>query len=128
MARSWEHLQLEARECCQYLDEEVNGHLSVPPEGLGEGATDGSTRAEVTEQREKLRVSVLEKALAEYEDQTARPVMSWKQRDKLSSAFLLDIPGPHSSLSSPIFCEAVAAMLCVPSLVCRDRVGCVQQA
>ena len=101
----------------------MTGQLSVPPEGVGEGRTDGSTRAEVTKEREKLRVDVLEKALENYEDPNARTVMSWKQRDKLSSAFLLDIPGPHSSLSSPIFCEAVAAMLCVPSLVCRDRVG-----
>jgi hypothetical protein len=108
MARAWEHLQQEAAECRQYLGEEVTGQLSVPPEGVGEGRTDGSTRAEVTKERDKLRVDVLEKALENYEDPTSRPVMSWKQRDKLSSAFLLDIPGPHCSPSSPIFCEAVA--------------------
>ena len=41
----------------------------------------------------------------------------------MSSAFLLDRPGAHSSLSTPVFQEAVAALLCAPSPVCRDRVG-----
>ena len=123
MARAWEYLQQEARECCQYTGQELSGHLSVEVEGIGEGTTDGSTRKKVTEERETMRAAVLKKALADYEDPSARPVMSWKQRDKLSSAFLLNIPGPHRSISSPIFSEAVAAMLCAPSPVCRDRVG-----
>ena len=66
---------------------------------------------------------MLKQALADYEDPSARPVWSWKQRDKLSPAFLINIPGAHTSLSSPIFSEAMAVLLCVPSLVCRDRVG-----
>ena len=77
----------------------------------------------MVEEREELRTKVLKQALADYPDTTARPVWSWKQRDKLFTAFLLNIPGAHTSLSSPIFSEAVAALLCVPSLVCRDRVG-----
>ena len=81
MARAWEQLQQEAREGCQYLGEEVTGQLAVPPEGVGGGTTDGSTRATVTKEREKLRVEVLERALADHEDQTARPVMSCKQKD-----------------------------------------------
>ena len=48
---------------------------------------------------------------------------SWKERDKLSSAFLLSTPSPKYGLSSPIMAEALATMLCLPSRVCADRVG-----
>ena len=74
-------------------------------------------RAKITKEREELRAAVLKKALTEL-DPTARPVWSWKQRDKLSSAFLLNTPGAHSSLSTPIFREAVAALLCALSGFC----------
>ena len=50
-------------------------------------------------------------------------VSSWKERDKLSSAFLLSTPSPKYGLSSPIMAEALATMLCLPSRVCADRVG-----
>ena len=33
------------------------------------------------------------------------------------------LPGPHTSLSSPQFSEALCVLLCLPSLCCRDRVG-----
>ena len=66
---------------------------------------------------------MLTKVLGNYPDQTARPVWAWPQRDKLSSARLLSLPGPHNGLSSAIFSEAVCMNLCLPSPVCRDRVG-----
>jgi hypothetical protein len=122
LARAWGCLQAEARASCQYLGQELTGSMSQPAEGIGEGAEDGSTRALLTKEREEMRAAVLKKALTEL-DPTARPVWSWKQRDKLSSAFLLNTPGAHSSLSTPVFQEAVAALLCAPSPVCRDRVG-----
>jgi hypothetical protein len=117
LARAWDNLQAEARRSCQYLGQELTGSLSYPAEGIGEGAEDGSTRAKITKEREELRAAVLKKALTEL-DPTARPVWSWKQRDKLSSAFLLNTPGAHSSLSTPIFREAVAALLCALSGFC----------
>ena len=123
LAKAWERLQVEARECCEYLGKEVEGQLTSSKEGIGDGSVDGSTRAAVVKERDELRAAVFKQALADYADPTARPVWSWKQRDKLSSTFLLNIPGAHTSMSSPIFCEALAALLCVPSLVCRDRVG-----
>ena len=116
LARAWGLLQTEARECCQYLGEELTGSMSHSAEGIGEGAEDGSTRALLTKEREEKRAAVMKKALADL-DPTARPVWSWTQRDKLSSAFLLDTPGAHSSLSTPVFQEAVAALLCAPSPV-----------
>ena len=48
---------------------------------------------------------------------------TWKERDKLTSAFLLDNPGPGAELSSKVFAEAAATYLCLPSRVCKDRVG-----
>ena len=64
-----------------------------------------------------------EKAMVNHQDQTARPVWSWKQRDMLSTAFLLNIPDAHSILSSAIFTETLAVLLSIPSLACRNRVG-----
>ena len=50
-------------------------------------------------------------------------ICSWKERDKLCTAFLLQGPGPHSKLSSPVMAEALATLLCLPSRVCMDRLG-----
>ena len=52
-----------------------------------------------------------------------RAISSWKERDKLCTAFLLQSPGPHSKLSSPVMAEALATLLCLPSRVCMDRLG-----
>ena len=123
LARAWSILQGEARECCHYFGQELSGQLSRAQEGIGDGAEDGSTRTKVTKEREEMRAAVLNRGLEDYRDPGARPVMSRKQRDKLCSAFLLNVPGAHTSISAPVFKEAVAALICVPSLVCRDRVG-----
>ena len=40
---------------------------------------------------------------------------SMQQKDKLSTAWLLALPGAQSSLTSPIFKEGMAMVLCVPS-------------
>ena len=90
----------KARECCQYLRQELTGSLSISDEGIGEGAADGSTRATISKEREEPRAAVLKKALADNADPTARPVWSWKLRDKLSSAFLLNTPGAYQLQSS----------------------------
>ena len=66
---------------------------------------------------------MLGKALTLHPNQQARPVLVWPQLDKLSSAWLLAYPGPHTGMSSAVFSEAVCSHLCLPSPVCRDRVG-----
>ena len=48
--------------------------------------------------------------------------MVWPQMDKLSSAWLLSYPGPHTGMPA-VFSEAVCGHLCLPSPACRDRVG-----
>ena len=104
---------------CNFLDLNLETPLSVSVEGGGEGSMNGSTRKRIVEQRETLRGSVLTSALEHYSDQTARPVLVWPQKDKLSSAWLLALPGPVTGLTSPIFSEAVCSSLCLPSPSCR---------
>ena len=72
---------------------------------------------------ESLRGLVLSHALENHDDREARPVFAGPQFDKLSSAWLLSLPGPHSGLSSPVFCEAMCAHLCLPSPACMERLG-----
>ncbi len=55
--------------------------------------------------------------------QRGRGVSAWKERDKLSSAFLLYLPGLRSGLSSPFMAEALATLLNLPSRVCGDSLG-----
>ena len=46
-----------------------------------------------------------------------------KERDKLTTAFLLGLPGPRHGLSSQVFAESLATLLAMPSPACQDRVG-----
>ena len=120
-SRCWDILQGEARECSAYLGQELDGHLAVPIEGVGEGSVDGSTRRSVVQQREELRGAVMKEALSRL-DSTQRPVRAWLNRDKLSSSWLQCLPGPNG-LSSQAFSEAMALILCMPSPACKDRIG-----
>ena len=119
----WDRLQGEARDCCAYLGEELDGELAVPVAAAGNGRVDGKTRALVTQQRERLRARVLSKALSEYPDQTARPVWAFPQFDKMSCAWLLATPSPDTYMSGPVFREAMATHLCLPSPCCQSHVG-----
>ena len=88
------------------------------------GCVTGATRKLVVEQLEKMWGKVLRSSLDQHADRRVRPVMSWSQRDKLSSAWLLALPAGDTCLSSPVFAEAAAALLCLPSPACADRIGC----
>ena len=68
---------------------------------------------------------VLERFLSLHPNQSSsgpRPVWSWRQRDKMSSSWLLCLPGAEG-LSSSQFSEGLANLLCMPSPCCLDRVG-----
>ena len=119
---SWGILQREARQCSTYLGQDLEGHLAVAVEGIGEGSVDGSTRRAVVQQREELSGVVLTEALSRLADSTLRPVYAWSNRDKLSSSWLQCLPGPDG-LSSQAFTEAMALLLCMPSPACKDRIG-----
>ena len=92
-------------------------------EGLGEGSITGSTRRRITEAVENTRAKVLEKALSLVRPKTTRAAWAWRQRDKVSSSWLLAIPGTDTTLNNAEFAEAAAANLCLPSPACMGRVG-----
>ena len=121
---AWEVLRREASQCAEWLDEELKGALAQPVRGAGMGCVTGATMNLVVEQLEKMWGKVLKTSLDQHADRRARPVMSWPQRDKLSSAWLLALPAGDTCLNSPVFAEAAAALLCLPSPACADRIGC----
>ena len=107
------------------------GHFVIPPLPpkntmvgcVGLNSCDGSTRGKISEERDKTWANLIKKGLEIHpkQDRSNRPVWSWLQRDKLSSAWLQALPSPDSSLSSAEFSEAAAAALCIPSPACSDR-------
>ena len=106
----------------QFMGQELKGPCKVEVDGVGEGSVNGSTRKKLVDQRGKSRGSVLDMAHEKFLDQQARPLMVWPQMDKLSSAWLLSYPGPHTGMPAMVFSEAVCGHLCLPSPACRDRV------
>ena len=92
-------------------------------EGVDKGREDGSTRGLIVRLRQEWRFKALNKAISEHREQSRRRIYSWKERDKLTSAFLLANPGPGTELSSQVFAEVAATYLCLPSRICKDRVG-----
>ena len=119
---SWETLQREAEQCSTFLGQDLEGHLAVQVEGMGQGSVDGKTRRLVVQQREELRGAVLKVALSKMDNSTLKPVRAWANRDKLSTSWLQCLPGPDG-LSSQAFTEAMALLLCMPSPACKERVG-----
>ena len=120
---SWQSLQREGEQICNFLSVEFEGALARGAdnaEGLMEGE---SSRQEVTGQREELREAMLAKALKQHNDQAARPVRTYPQLDKLSTAWKLSLPGPTNGLSSSVFKEVMAQHLCLPSPACASIVG-----
>ena len=123
LTRAWDILTREAQEASNWLGEDMAHVFTVPLAGIGEGSVSGKTRGDIVTAREKSRALLLSKALALYQPRKARPVLAWKQRDKISSAWLLALPGADSSLTNAEFSEAAAANLCLPSPACSDLVG-----
>jgi hypothetical protein len=50
-------------------------------------------------------------------------VWSWPERDKLSSQWLLSLPGHDSSLTSEEFTQCVEALLCLLNTACSTLIG-----
>ena len=66
---------------------------------------------------------MLDESLVRHQNQAARPVWSWPERDKLSSQWLLALPGHDTLLTSEEFAECIAALLCLASPACALLVG-----
>ena len=118
-ATAWNRVKRQAEQLSVFLQEEVPDILAPGPEGFGLGA-DWGARQLVVKEREKMLVKVMEKALKQYPDQEARPVKNWKNRCKLSTAFLLELPGPHNQWSGAEWGEALCLLLCLPPNCCRN--------
>ena len=125
MRRVWNQLKFEEEQAAACLGDAVQENLAAPVESVGGSSCDGSTRGKVCEERDKTWAKLIKKGLEVHprQDRSNRPVWSWLQRDKLSSAWLQSLPGPDSSLSSAEFSEPAAAALCMPSPACLEKLG-----
>ena len=121
--RVWNNIQKEANDSAGWLGEEVPSILATPVEGIGNGSESGSTRGKIVEAIENTHAKILAKALMDLRPKSIRAAWAWRQRDKISSAWLLAIPGYETSLSNAEFSEASASNLCLPSPSCIGRVG-----
>ena len=123
LASAWDWLQQETAAAKAYLGEaggETIGPLCQPVESAGEGCTTGKTRTKLVEEREVLMGKVLARTLELHNMQECREALSWPQRDKLSSQWLLNLPGHNSTLSADEFSQAFSVTLCLPSPACAD--------
>ena len=88
-------VQQEVREGMDFVGRQVeDGPFSVPVAGVGEGSTLGATRKILVRAREELRLEIMERGISLHPDQRGVGVSSWKERDKLFSAFLLSTASP----------------------------------
>ena len=116
-------MKTEAVSCFQYLRQKPKGLLQAEAASAGGESTDGSTRRKIVQEREELRAAVLTEAVSRTADRGKRFVLSWTNRDKLSSSFLHSLPTADTGMNNAEFSEAVAQLLCLPSPACVDRVG-----
>ena len=105
------------------LGVEVDGPIAAEVDSAGQGYTTGSLRTKIVEHRERINGRLLEEALTRHNNQAARPVFSWPERDKLTSQWLLTHPSADTLLSSEEFTECLAALLCLPSPACASLIG-----
>ena len=113
----------EASKSAEWLGIEIEQVFNVPLIGIGDGSVNGNTRTEIVSARERTRVQILDKALSLHLPKKTRPAWAWRQRDKLSSSWLLALPGSESHLNNTEFSEAAASSLCLPSPACLERLG-----
>ena len=121
-AESWRALKSEAELAAAWLGRELEGPLAVDLASAGEGSS-GNLRSSIVENRERMLGRLLEECLLRHPNPAARPVFSWPERDKLSSQWLLALPGADTFLSSEEFSECLAALLCLPSPACMPVIG-----
>lgn len=118
---AWATLQERANQLAQYFGEEVTGLLAQPVEASEQGSTDGSTRMAVVSQLESLTLAALKKHLQQLPNRRARPVVAMDQKDKMTTSWLLALPTPQGSLSSPVFREGLAMVLSLPLPACMGK-------
>ena len=70
-------------------------------EEFGLGA-ESRSRQVIVKDREAFLSKVFKKSLEDIEDQSTKEARCWSNRDKLTTAVLLNLPGPHNSWSSRV--------------------------
>ena len=97
----------EGRQGTDILSEPPDPVLSTSPVGLGDGSVSGTTRGLIVEASDMLRSRLLSQILNPHRPKKDRHAVAWRQQDKLSSAWLLSLPGGGEHLtklrSQPIF-------------------------
>ena len=111
LQRWFQMLQSEATEAGPYLGEPPDPLLNSDLQGLGGSSVSGATRGLVVEARDMLRSRLLTKALQLHRPKKDRHAWAWKQRDKLSSAWLLSLPGGGETLTNEEFTTTAAVNL-----------------
>ena len=124
LSQCWGRMRKEVEQSYGFLrEEEIPGVLSAEAAAVGQGSNSTGLRRQIMREIYDLRFRVLMTAVEVHPRQDDRGISSWKECDKLTSAFLLSMRGPASGRNSVVFTEACATFLCLPSRVCADRVG-----
>ena len=120
---AWSSLQVEAREAAEWLGEDMKGPLVQEVQGAGEGSSSRDVRGSIVRERDIARKKILLKALENHHDQSWRPVWSLPERDKLSSAWALCLPHPHTTMSPSEFAQVFSNHLSTFPSVCGQSWG-----
>ena len=123
LQRVWDGLVREAAEAAEWMNEPLELLFTGRLENLGGGSVSGETRGEVMEARERLRFRLLTKVLEVHRPKRDRHAWGWRQKDKLSSAWLLALPGGGEGLSNEEFTTTAALNLCLPPPCVTERLG-----
>ena len=67
---------------------------------VGDGSVTGETRGRLVEAMEKVRFMLLSRALELHTPKKDRHAWAFRQRDKLSTAWLLALPGGEETLTN----------------------------
>ena len=123
LACTWRKLKLEASTASHFLSQDLPLLFETSEEGVGGDSTSGETRSRLVKALESLKVKALGKVLEKVRPKSTREAWAWRQRDKVSSAWILALPGYQTRLDSAEFSLAAATYLCIPPKVCLERAG-----
>ena len=113
LRRVWSRLVIQGREVADWLGEEVKEVFTTMVEGIGGPSVSGQTRGIIVEATEKNKSSLLTRALELRRPMKDRHTWSRRQRDKLTSAWLLAMPGGETSMTNSQFSHFAAINLCL---------------
>ena len=107
----WAALEEDATAASRILGEDIPLVFQVSEEGVGGSSVSGETRSRIMAAQEKTASKVLDKVLARMRPRSTREAWAWRQRDKVSSAWVLAILGHLTILNSQEFSLAAAINL-----------------